>query len=94
MIVYIVVYTRVHCVAFCACQMLRDVNGPLLIWLAEQIGYHDVACIEMLRRGAQLVALSHSGPLHGKQLFLHVVRWASCHQQGTASHGLTRPLKA
>ena len=36
-------------------QILAGVNGPLLLALAHRIGYHDIGCIDMLRRGARLV---------------------------------------
>ena len=35
----------------------RNVNGPLMLALAEKIGYHDKGAIEMFRRGGPLVGL-------------------------------------
>lgn len=44
------VHVRLH-----TAQILAGVNGPLLLALAHRIGYHDSACIDMLRKGARLV---------------------------------------
>ena len=35
----------------------RNVNGPLMLALAEKIGYHDKGAIEMFRRGGPLIGL-------------------------------------
>ena len=37
-----------------ACEIVRGVNGPMLIKLAEQIEYHDKECVELLRTGGKL----------------------------------------
>ena len=41
-------------------RVCKGVNGPLLQMLAEACGYHDMAALELLRFGSQLV--NPSGP--------------------------------
>ena len=36
-------------------RFAAEVNGPLMIALAEKAGYHDVDCVELFREGAPLV---------------------------------------
>ena len=36
-------------------RFAAEVNGPLMIALAEKAGYHDVDCVELFRDGAPLV---------------------------------------
>ena len=36
-------------------RFAAEVNGPLMVALAEKAGYHDVDCVELFREGAPLV---------------------------------------
>ena len=36
-------------------RFAAEVNGPLMVALAEKVGYHDVDCVELFRKGAPLV---------------------------------------
>ena len=67
-------------------RFAAEVNGPLMVALAEKAGYHDVDCVELFRTGAPLVGkltrpLQHSVVC---ALFCRVCAFALCAGQVTA----------
>ena len=36
-------------------QVAADVNGPLCSLLAKEIKYHDINCLELLRKGGNII---------------------------------------
>ena len=44
-------------------KVAGDANGSLLEQLLSQTGYHDVACVELLRKGACMINLASTAPI-------------------------------
>ena len=37
-------------------QVCKEVNGPLLELLAKAINYHDLECLDLLKKGGKIVS--------------------------------------
>ena len=66
----LVACARAHLgLASCLLKVTQGVNGPLLVELARNIDYHDTACVEMFREGADIAGtLEYAG--NGWPVFL------------------------